>query len=160
MSHHCSRSRGRSGILAGGSPYTMVVTKYRFRDNRSAPRQKCGLRSAATTALAVLILVGCASATPTPINSIEPLVGKWSGTLDQGGGLQLFYLTINPDATLVATWGLNWNNGTITIEKGVASYQMSPPPREGTFRYYPGGRPSLFMDDTFFSFHAVMNKGP
>ncbi len=68
-------------------------------------------------ALAVLILVGCASATPTPINSIEPLVGQWSGTLDQGGGLQLFYLTINPDATLVATWGLNWNNGTITIER-------------------------------------------
>ena len=111
-------------------------------------------------ALAVLCLVGCASATPTPLNSIEPLVGKWSGTLDQGGGLQLFYLTINPDATLVATWGLNWNNGSITIEKGVASYQMSPPPREGTFRYYPGGRPSLFMDDTFFGFHAVMNKGP
>src|SRR5262249_26492593 len=64
--------------------------QYRVRHNRSARRQKCGLRSAATMALAVLILVGCASATPTPVNSIEPLVGKWSGTLDQGGGLQLF----------------------------------------------------------------------
>ena len=116
-------------------------------------------RSSVTIALAVLIS-GCATATPTPIPSIEPLVGKWSGTLDQGDGLQLFYLTINPDATLVATWGLNWNNGRISIENGVASYQMSPPPREGIFRYYPGGKPSLYMDDTFFSFHAVMTKQP
>src|SRR5262245_52560875 len=118
------------------------------------------LRWSAWMALAVLIVAGCisASAIPTPVNGIEPLVGKWSGTLDQGAGPQPFYLTINPDATLVATWGLNWNNGTITISKGVASYQMSPPPREGTFMYYPGGNPSLFMNDTFFSFKAAMTK--
>ena len=114
-------------------------------------------------ALALTILAGCvsASARPTPVNMLEPLVGKWSGTLDQGGGpIQPFYLTINPDATIVATWGINWNNGNITIDKGVASYQMSPPPREGTFRYYPGSNPSLYMDDNFLNFHATMNKQP
>ena len=123
---------------------------------------KTGSRSrrSAAMALALMILAGCASATPTPINNIEPLVGKWSGTLDQGAGPQFFYLTINPDATFVATWGINWNNGTITFERGQAMYQMSPPPREGAFRYYPGGKPSLFMDDTFASFHAVVNKEP
>jgi hypothetical protein len=115
----------------------------------------------ALVTLALIVLVGCASATPEPLSSIEPLVGKWQGTLDQGKGPQLFYLTINPDGTLVATWGVNWNNGTITVEKGVASYQMSPPPREGTFRYYPSnGKPTLFMDDTFLSFRAVVTKLP
>ena len=115
-------------------------------------------------ALSLIVLAGCASAsaTPTPVASIEPLVGKWQGTLDQGfGAIQPFYLTINPDGTLVATWGINWNNGTITVDKGVASYQMSPPPREGTFRYYAtGGTPNLFMDDTFANFHATMSRVP
>jgi len=111
--------------------------------------------------LTLIVFAGCASATPTPVSNIDPLVGKWTGTLDQGAGPVPFYLTINPDATLVATWGINWNNGTITFEKGVASYQMSPPPREGTFRYYPSnGKPELFMDDTFLSFHAVVTKLP
>jgi len=118
----------------------------------------------AVVALALIVLAGCAStsATPTPVNSIELLVGKWQGTLDQGlGAIQPFYLTINPDGTLVATWGINWNNGTVTVDKGVASYQMSPPPREGTFRYYAtGAKPNLFMDDTFANFHAAMSRVP
>jgi hypothetical protein len=111
--------------------------------------------------LTLIVLAGCASATPTPVSNIDPLVGKWSGTLEQGAGPVPFYLTINPDATLVATWGINWNNGTITFQKGVASYQMSPPPREGTFQYYPSnGKPTLFMNDTFLSFKAVVTKLP
>jgi len=70
--------------------------------------------------LTLIVLVGCASATPTPLSSIEPLVGQWQGTLDQGEGPQLFYLTINPS----------------------------------------NGKPELFMDDTFLSFHAVVTKLP
>ena len=121
--------------------------------------ERTWIRSA-IVALALIVLAGCASATPTPVANLDPLVGKWSGTLDQGlGAIQPFYLTINPNGTLVATWGINWNNGTVTVDKGVASYQMSPPPREGTFRYYAGsGKPQLFMDDTFANFHAVMNR--
>ena len=117
-------------------------------------------RRSVALALAVLACGACASATPTPLLTLDPLIGSWSGTLDQGFGPQPFYLTINPDATLVATWGISWNYGTITIEKGVASYQMSPPPREGTFKYYPEGKPTLFMTDTFFSFQAVVTRGP
>src|SRR5262249_1547225 len=113
----------------------------------------------AIVALALIVLAGCisASATPTPVANLDPLVGKWSGTLDQGlGAIQPFYLTINPNGTLVATWGINWNNGTVTVDKGVASYQMSPPPREGSFRYYPTGpKPNLFMADTFANFHPT-----
>lgn len=119
------------------------------------------LRRSAAMALTVMVLVGCASATPTPVDNIDPLVGRWWGTLDQGLGPQPFYLTINPDGTFVATWGINWNNGTITFEKGQVSYQMSPPPREGTFRYYASnGKPTLFMTDLFFSFQAVVTRQP
>jgi hypothetical protein len=123
-------------------------------------RPESMLRRFALMALALMIVAGCASATPTPVATIDTLVGKWSGTLEQGLGPQPFYLTITPDARLVATWGINWNNGTITFDKGVASYQMSPPPREGTFRYYPAPKPTLFMDDTFANFHAVVTKEP
>jgi hypothetical protein len=120
------------------------------------------LKRSAAMALVMVILGGCASATPAPLDSIAPLVGKWSGTVDQGGGLQFFYLTIHADATFVATWGISWSYGAITFENGRASFQMSPPLREGTLRYYPGeggGKPQLFMDALFASFHAVVTKG-
>lgn len=107
------------------------------------------------------LLGGCVSALPTSVSDIEPLAGDWSGTVDLGGSLLPFYLTIYPDRRLVATWGLVWNSGTITIASGQATYQMSPPLREGTLRLYLGaGRPTLFMDDFWLSFHAVVTKLP
>jgi len=117
-------------------------------------------RSAAI-ALALMILVGCAPTMSTPVTSIDPLVGRWWGTVNLGAGPELFYLTINPDRTFVATWGIAWSYGTIALEQGQASYQMSPPPREGTFRYYSSnGKPTLVMDDLFGSFHAVVTRQP
>jgi hypothetical protein len=107
-------------------------------------------------ALAVTLLAGCASV--PPVTSIEPLVGKWAGILDRGGPLTPFYLTVNPDQTIVATWALTWANGRITIADGRATYQMTPPILEGTIRYYPGpGKPTIVMDDLFESFHAVVH---
>jgi hypothetical protein len=100
---------------------------------------------------------GCASALPTRIRDIEPLVGDWSGTVDLGGSLLPFYLTIYPDQRLVATWGLVWNSGSISIASDQATYQMTPPLREGTLRLYVGGgKRTLFMDDFWLSFHAVV----
>ncbi len=63
---------------------------------------RSGGRSAA---LAVIIglVAGCASATPTKVTSIDPLVGKWAGTVEsERGSQQFFYLTINADHTLVS----------------------------------------------------------
>jgi hypothetical protein len=118
------------------------------------------LKRSAVMGLVLMMLGGCASATPAPVDSIAPLVGKWSGTVDQGGGLQFFYLTVHADGSFVATWGLNWSWGTITLENGRASFQMTPPLREGTLRYYPDeGKPQLFMDALFANFHAVVTKG-
>jgi hypothetical protein len=116
----------------------------------------------AAVGIFLLLLAGCASSPPTAVNSIEPLVGTWAGTVAPGGGsLQPFYLTVNADRTLVATWGINWSTGAITVANGQATYQMTPPPLEGTIRFYQGdGKPTLYMNDTFASFYAVVTKQP
>jgi hypothetical protein len=110
-------------------------------------------------AIALLLLTGCASSPPTPITSVEPLVGKWAGNLDQGGPREFFYLTVNPDQTFVASWGINWCNGRITLANGKASYQMTPPPLEGTLQLYAGdGKPTIYLQDTWQSFRAIVTK--
>ena len=110
----------------------------------------------------MILLAGCASAPPTPVTSIGPLVGNWAGTVTvERGAQQFFYLTINADQTIVATWGLNWSWGKVTVANGQASYQMLPPPLEGTLRFYQGdGRPTLYMEDLFSNFYAVVTKQP
>jgi hypothetical protein len=116
-------------------------------------------RRAVLAAVALILFGGCASAPPTPVNDIEPLVGKWSGVVDVGGRLFPFYLTIYADHTIEATWGLVWNWGSIAIANKQASYQMSPPLREGTVRlYHDDGKPTLVMNDLWLSFQAVVTK--
>ena len=118
------------------------------------------LSRSGAVAISVMLLTGCASAPPTPVSSIGPIVGKWAGTVAVGGGaLQFFYLTVNADQTLVATWGVNWSWGTITVANGQVTYQMTPPPLEGTVRYYQGnGKPTLYMADLWASFYAVVTR--
>ena len=117
-------------------------------------------RRASMVLAALMLLTACASAPPTPVTSIEPLVGDWAGTVLRGRGYQeFFYLTIKPDQTLVASWGLNWSWGRVTVANGQASYQMNPPPLEGTIRFYQGnGQPTLYLDDLFANFYAVVTR--
>ena len=106
-----------------------------------------------------LFLQGCASmSTPaTPVTSIDPLVGKWSGTVTIGQSLGFFYLTINPDRTLIATWGGTTAWGTVSVASGQATYQMAPPPQEGSFKLYRGkGKPQLYMENVTGSFIATV----
>ena len=116
-------------------------------------------RSAACVAV-IAVVTGCASVPPTPVPSIEPLVGKWSGTVVVGRGFQQFlYLTINPDQSLTASWGLNWAWGKVTVANGQASYQMNPPPLEGSIVYYRSdGKEGLTLDDLFANFYATATK--
>lgn len=117
------------------------------------------LSRSAAVAVTLMLVVGCASSPAATLTGVEPLVGQWSGTVDLGGPLKLFYLTINADQTLVAQWGLNWTSGRITIANGQATYQMTPPPLEGTVRLYrEDGKLTLYMDDLFASFHAVVTR--
>ena len=123
-------------------------------------RRRSSSRSAAV-ALTVILLAGCASTPPAQVTSIEPLVGKWAGTVQRGGPQQFFYLTVNPDQTLVATWGITWSTGRITVANGQATYEMSPPLLEGIIRFYPGDdKPTMYLDDLFADFHAIVTRQP
>jgi len=132
----------------------------RVSASRSSSRSERSLSRSAVVAISLMLLTGCASSPPTPVASIGPLVGKWAGTVTAEKGSQEFFnLTINADQTLVASWGLNWTWGRITVANGQASYQMTPPPLEGTFRFYAGnGKPTLYMNDLWANFYAVVTK--
>ena len=112
----------------------------------------------AMLAVLVLLVQACASATPaTPVTSITPLVGKWTGTVNVGPRIDFIYLTINPDQTLIASWGDITARGTVTVANGKASYQMTPPPQEGTILLYTGkGKPQLYLENLMGGFAATV----
>jgi hypothetical protein len=98
-------------------------------------------RSARATAVLVLaaLLPGCASAPPQRLNTIGPLVGKWQGTIAVGmGPPQFYFLTINPDGSLVATWGPNWQWGTVTVNGSEGARFELDHLTSGTLLYYDG----------------------
>jgi uncharacterized protein YndB with AHSA1/START domain len=88
----------------------------------------------------VALLAGCASAAPpVRLMSIEPLVGKWQGTIAVGmGPPQFYYLTVNPDASIVATWGANWQWGKITVNGTEGARFELDHITTGTLLYYSG----------------------
>jgi hypothetical protein len=112
-------------------------------------------------AVLLIILGGCASATPpTLVTSIDPLVGKWKGRVNIGRSVDFIYLTIEPDRTLIATWADISARGTVTISGGQATYQMSPPPQEGTLKLYTdNGKRQLYMENLNGAFSAVVEPG-
>jgi hypothetical protein len=90
---------------------------------------------------AMAVLAGCASGQPPParLMSIEPIVGKWQGTIAVGmGPPQFYYLTINPDASIVATWGANWQWGKITVNGTEGARFELDHITSGTLLYYSG----------------------
>jgi hypothetical protein len=48
----------------------------------------------------------------------DPLVGKWSGTVNIGPRIDFIYLTINPDRTLIASWADITARGTVSVSDG------------------------------------------
>ena len=109
-------------------------------------------------AVLVLLVQGCASATPpTPVTSLDQLVGKWTGTVTIGRSVTFLWLTIEPDRTLIAIWGSITARGTVTMAGGQASFQMAPPPQEGTITLYTGkGKPQIYMESRDGSFYATV----
>ncbi len=97
------------------------------------------LRGACVLAV-VAFLASCASgAPPTRLMSIEPLVGKWQGTIAVGmGPPQFYYLTVNRDASIVATWGANWQWGKITVNGTEGARFELDHITTGTLLYYSG----------------------
>jgi len=93
-------------------------------------------RASAVLLLAAL-LAGCASAPPQRLNTIGPLVGKWQGTITVGmGAPQFYFLTVNPDGSIVAQWGMNWQWGTITVNGSEGARFELDHITSGTLLYY------------------------
>ena len=111
--------------------------------------------------LLAALLAGCASSPalqPVPVTSMRQLEGRWQGTITVGNGpQQLYYLTIHPDGSMVAEWGMNWQWGKATLTGGDPSFEMSGRVT-GTIRYYQGpGGPSLALSPAFGGWSAQVS---
>ena len=111
----------------------------------------------ALLAAAALGPSGCAPLPPArQVTDINLLVGRWQGQIVFGrGSYQLFYLTINPDATLVATWegGTRW--GKVTIEGGRARFSFYI--WSGNLDYLEGGGDRvILLKEDFSHFDAIV----
>jgi hypothetical protein len=102
-------------------------------------------------ALAALVLGGCASAQPTPITSLSEIAGNWQGTITRGfnGPQEFYYLTIHPDGSMVAQWGLNWEWGRVTVAGGAATFEMRNI-STGPLYYYGGPGTRLITMEPLF----------
>ena len=111
--------------------------------------------------LATVLLAGCASSPsspPTPITSMSQIEGKWQGTITLGfAGPQEFYeITIHPDGSFVAQFGMNWQWGKVTLAGVAANFEITAPGSStGTLTYYAGpGKRSLVLNTTFGNWSA------
>ena len=123
----------------------------------SAQAISLGLR----IALVTVLLAGCASSPsspPTPVTSMSQIEGKWRGTITLGfaGPEQLYEITIQPDGSFVAQWGMNWQWGKLTLSGGVATFEITAPGSStGTAQYYAGpGKRTLTLNSTFGNWSA------
>ena len=74
-----------------------------------------------------------------------------------GPRVDVLYLTIYPDRTLIAIWGSTTARGTVTVAGGQATYQMGPPIQEGTLKLYVDqGKRQLYMESNSGGFYATV----
>ncbi len=84
---------------------------------------------------AAALLLGASSVTGKPITDIRMIEGKWRGQISfSGGPYEIYYLTINPDGTIVAAWGVNTRWGKVTLSGGKARFSF--PTESGVLYYY------------------------
>ena len=93
-------------------------------------------------AAAAGLLLGSSNVTGKAITNIKMIEGKWRGQIKLAGGpYEIFYLTINRDGTIVASWGATTEWGTLTLADGKARFTLSHR-TSGDLYYYEekGGR--------------------
>jgi hypothetical protein len=104
--------------------------------------------------LAVGGVGGCATFPPAkPVPDIATIAGKWSGNIDFGRGFQLFYLTINPDGSMVAEYGVATRFGKVMLNNAKATFELYI--WSGTLDYLEGnGKRMIILRETFDTFYA------
>ena len=116
---------------------------------RHAARALAGL-----LALAAL-LGGCSTFPPAqPVPDVATIAGRWSGTVQFGRGpYELFYLTINPDGSIVAWWGVSTRFGRVILDDRRPRFNLYI--WSGDLDYLAGdGRRYLILKEDFLSFYA------
>ena len=107
--------------------------------------------------LAAITPAGCASLPPArAVTEMSLIAGRWRGQIVFGRGpYQLYYLTINPDGTLVASWDAGTRWGKVTLEGGRARFNLYI--WSGTLDYLEGGGERvLLLKEDFGQWDAIV----
>jgi len=119
-----------------------------------------GVRRALWAGLVGLAIAGCATLPPPrPIPDVAAIAGQWPGTIQFGRGFSdLFYLTINPDGSLVGVWGPNTRFGRVDLTNA-ARPRFGLYIWSGDLQYLEGdGRRMLILREDFGSFYAQVMR--
>jgi len=107
-------------------------------------------------------VAGCAGRVEQPEtpSSVKGVAGQWEGLISFPGRFdQPIYVSIAPDGALTVVWGSNQAWGRVTVVRGRASFDMSPPPYEGDLKLYQSdGETSLVMQELWGSFTANLSR--
>ena len=121
-------------------------------------RRRRGWALSAVLLLAALLApAGCASLPPArQVTDIALIAGRWQGQITFArGSYQLFYFTINPDGTVIASWDGVTRYGKVTLEGArtrVAFYIWS-----GSLDYLEGGgQRVILMKEDFGAWDAIV----
>jgi uncharacterized protein YndB with AHSA1/START domain len=81
------------------------------------------------------LLLGASSVTGKPIPDIRAIEGKWRGQIKFAGGpYEIFYLTVNSNGSIVASWGVTTRWGKVTLSGGKARFDLHT--SSGDLYYY------------------------
>ena len=90
------------------------------------------------------------------VTAISLIAGRWQGRIAfTGRSYELFYLTINRDGSLVASWDGVTRYGKITLERGRARFGLFV--WSGNLDYLEGGGERvLLMKEDFGAWDAIV----
>lgn len=123
-------------------------------------RRWIGRGSLAGVALVLLAAAAPAGCAPLPppraVTDMNVVAGRWQGQIAfSRGPYQLFYLTINPEGTLVASWDAVTRYGKVTLEGGRARFSVYI--WSGNLDYLEGGGERvLLLKEDFGHWDAIV----
>jgi hypothetical protein len=112
---------------------------------------------AAVLLVATVAPAGCASLPPArAVTDIKLIAGRWQGQIRFGrGGYELFYLTINPDGSLAASWDGVTRYGKVTLEGGRTRFSFYI--WSGALDYLEGGGERvILLKEDFSAWDAIV----
>jgi hypothetical protein len=112
---------------------------------------------AALLMVALLTPAGCASLPPArAVTDVALIAGRWQGQIAFArSSYQLFYLTINPDATVVASWDGVTRYGKVALEGARTRFSFHI--WSGSLDYLEGdGQRVILLKEDFGAWDAIV----